>query len=81
MNTCGNCKNLNIEMLIPGNTRMGCAASCKETGFVVPHKFDGEAGTITLWRVPESCPDPEMLKSDTRAKEKDWVVIDLKKLS
>lgn len=72
--TCGGCSHLKSD-----STFGAAVMSCEKTGFVVPHSSEqerrGGPSTVILWRVPQSCPLPdiEVLRSDKQAPKKEWV--------
>ncbi len=75
-NTCGGCTHLKITDIWRGMH----TASCGMVGdIIVPHYWDGN-GTITLWRVPGFCENPDKKPSASKAPKKDWVLIDVKEL-
>jgi hypothetical protein len=76
-NTCGNCDHVIANKInrAPGVSVWGCG----KTGLVIPHhtEWDGKAETVTFWRVPMACPldDAEVMKSNEKAPESDWVTL------
>lgn len=70
-NTCGNCPNVNTTMAL--NMPI---FGCKLDGLVIPHYADATTEEVKFWRVPKSCqrPDSEVVKSASRAPERDWII-------
>lgn len=67
-NTCGNCQNLQITDAWRGMHTASCGLT---DGLIVPHSWANN--TITLWRVPEFCENPDKTPSKKQAPKKEWV--------
>jgi len=74
--TCAGCKHLAQKKTGIG----GVIHYCESTQGVVPHQWKSsvaEGWEATFWRIPFSCPlpDTEVLKSEAKAPESEWVTI------
>lgn len=73
-NTCGNCQHLQITDVWRGMHTASCGLT---DGLIVPHSWEGD--TITLWRVPEFCGNPDKTPSKKQAPKKEWVHVKINK--
>lgn len=75
--TCARCEHLRTQRLSRGM----CVVSCRLTGYVVPHAYDGanDPDRVTLWRVPHECPrpEPEVKTREKPLPQAEWEFIDL----
>lgn len=72
LHTCGKCEHLMFSC-----SRLMTAPYCGRTQdqLIVPHFFDGEAGEVTLTRVPEFCENGNAVKSSKKATKKHHVLL------
>lgn len=69
--TCHGCQHLKGSQI----PMRGAVFYCERTRSCVPHQW--RPGQATFWRVPNGCPlpDTEVIKSDSKADQRDWVTI------
>jgi hypothetical protein len=83
--TCGNCENVRYGDMCGLKTAY-CGFQMDDDGPIVPHHAElkngnrGDPTIIIFWRVPMWChrDDNEVIKSDSKAKESEWVYKELK---
>ncbi|AUR84304.1 hypothetical protein NVP1052A_75, partial [Vibrio phage 1.052.A._10N.286.46.C3] len=72
--TCHGCQHLEVSDGWRG-VRTG-VCTFEGGGYIVPHHWNGESNTITFWRVPNFCVNPDKIPSEKKAPRQEWVTLD-----